>query len=323
MVLPAPLGAAGGRAAGGRAAGRRAGRRRVETRLSPLVPGPVGLLHLPGGHALPLGLHHLLDHRARVPVEGGVQQPLGVAGRGARGVNRLLHDARERRVHSRRLHHPVDQAHRERRLRRHVIVEQGQLLGPAEPDDPGQAEDRAVRDEAVPRRAQAEDRVGGGQTQVAGDPELEAAADGVAVQHRDHDLVHVLEAVQRADPVPVERLVDPARRQHRAVHARAERPARAPHHHRPHVRVAGGRLRRVGQLRGQRAVQRVEHARPIQGDGGDALPRRVEYARLGPPQLRAPRMSRAMTIRWISEVPSPISVSLASRKIRSMGNSLM
>src|SRR5204862_6838450 len=30
-------------------------------------------------------------------------------------------------------------------------------------------------------------------------------------------------------------------------------------------------------------------------------------------------ISRAMTIRWISDVPSPISVSLASRKIRSTG----
>ena len=35
------------------------------------------------------------------------------------------------------------------------------------------------------------------------------------------------------------------------------------------------------------------------------------------------RISRAMTMRWISEVPSPISVSLASRKIRSTGNSVM
>ena len=35
------------------------------------------------------------------------------------------------------------------------------------------------------------------------------------------------------------------------------------------------------------------------------------------------RISRAMTMRWTSDVPSPISVSLASRKIRSMGNSVM
>src|SRR5439155_196549 len=35
------------------------------------------------------------------------------------------------------------------------------------------------------------------------------------------------------------------------------------------------------------------------------------------------RISRAMTSRWISDVPSPISVSLASRKIRSTGNSVM
>src|SRR5262249_27849524 len=35
------------------------------------------------------------------------------------------------------------------------------------------------------------------------------------------------------------------------------------------------------------------------------------------------RISRAMTSRWISEVPSPISVSFASRKMRSTGNSVM
>src|SRR5215831_15276669 len=35
------------------------------------------------------------------------------------------------------------------------------------------------------------------------------------------------------------------------------------------------------------------------------------------------RISRAMTRRWISEVPSPISVSFASRKMRSTGNSVM
>src|SRR5207249_12242377 len=34
-------------------------------------------------------------------------------------------------------------------------------------------------------------------------------------------------------------------------------------------------------------------------------------------------ISRAMTSRWTSDVPSPISVSLASRKMRSTGNSVM
>src|SRR4029453_15000333 len=81
----------------------------------------------------------------------------------------------------------------------------------------------------------------------------------------------------------------------------------------------------VGQLGGQRQVQRVEHARAVEGDGGDSLARPVEDARLG--QIghtpRPPRISRAMTMRWISDVPSPISVSLASRKMRSMGNSVM
>src|SRR2546430_10882381 len=49
------------------------------------------------------------------------------------------------------------------------------------------------------------------QAQIAGDGELKAAADRVAVEHAERDLGHVLELVERPDPVPVERLADRAR----------------------------------------------------------------------------------------------------------------
>ena len=55
----------------------------------------------------------------------------------------------------------------------------------------------------------------------------------------------------------------------------------------------------------------------------DAVAGLVGHPRLAHGWLRAPRISRAMTMRCTSEVPSPISVSLASRKMRSMGNSVM
>src|SRR5207245_11252100 len=52
---------------------------------------------------------------------------------------------------------------------------------------------------------------------------------------------------------------------------------------------------------------------------GDAL----DDDQLGARAHVSRRISRAMTRRWISEVPSPISVSFASRKMRSTGNSVM
>ena len=102
----------------------------------------------------------------------------------------------------------------------------------------------------------------------------------------------------------------------------------APDHLYPDVGIGGRGLRVIGELCGEVGVQRVEHLGTVQGDGAHPVPDLVENTRLhGPgrfptPYLK-PRMSRAMTMRWISEVPSPISVSLASRKIRSIGNSVM
>src|SRR5262249_36548409 len=66
-------------------------------------------------------------------------------------------------------------------------------------------------------------------------------------------------------------------------------------------------------------VERFDRARAGEVPLGHAL----DDDQLG---ARAPvrcRRSRAMTRRWISEVPSPISVSFASRKMRSTGNSVM
>ena len=57
--------------------------------------------------------------------------------------------------------------------RAHVVVQERQLLGAAEPDDARQPQHRAVGDEAVARRAQAEDGVGGGQAEIARERELQ------------------------------------------------------------------------------------------------------------------------------------------------------
>ena len=124
----------------------------------------------------------------------------------------------------------------------------------------------------------------------------------------------------------VERLADRALGQRAPIHAGAERPAGAAHHHDPNRGIARRLLGRVGQARREVVIERVQHARPVQRDRADAVLHGVQDGRFGHGGLaayRKPRRSRAITMRWTSEVPSPISVSLASRNIRSMGNSVM
>src|SRR5207302_1341578 len=124
-------------------------------------------------------------------------------------------------------------------------------IWPAAPDDPREAQHSAVRDEPVPRGAQADHGVGGGEAQVAGERQLEPAADRVPVQHRERDLRHVFEAVQRADPVAVERLADGSGRQRLPVHARGERPAGTTYDDESDGGIGSRRLRVVGERSGE------------------------------------------------------------------------
>src|SRR2546427_722065 len=94
---------------GGQAGGR------IEARLPLLLPGAVGLVHLPRRHALALRPQHLLEQPARVAVERLVEQSLGVGGRGGRGAARLPDDGRERPVEVGARTHPVDEADGARR----------------------------------------------------------------------------------------------------------------------------------------------------------------------------------------------------------------
>src|SRR5687767_4282756 len=59
---------------------------RVVDGLAPVGPGAVRLRGLPGAHAVVLRAQHVLDERARVGVEGGVEQALDVAVGGGRLV---------------------------------------------------------------------------------------------------------------------------------------------------------------------------------------------------------------------------------------------
>ena len=166
-------------------------------------------------------------------------------------LKRLGDDRRQLRVQGLRGRHPVHQPDRERGVRGDVVVQQRELLGAAQTDQSGQPQDRAVGDEPVLGGAEPDDGVARGQPHVAGHRELQPAADGVAVQHRHRELVHVLEAVQRANPVPVEGLAHLPRRQGLPVHARGERAARPAHHHHPHRVIARGRLGGVRERGGE------------------------------------------------------------------------
>src|SRR6266545_1269412 len=113
--------------------------RRIEARLPPLLPGAVGLVHLPGRHALALRPQHVLEQPARIAVERLVEQPLGVSGRGGRGAARLPDDGRERPVEVGVRTHPVDEADGARLGGAHVVVQERQLLGAPHTDDARQA----------------------------------------------------------------------------------------------------------------------------------------------------------------------------------------
>ncbi len=254
--------------------------RRVEPRLATLDPRAVGHRHLVGAHALVLRPHDVLDQVPGIGVERGVEEPLGVGGGRPGRVAGLVDHAGEDGVDRVGRGDPVHEAHGPGLRGRDVVVQERQLLGAPEADDAGQAEDGAVGDQGVPRGAQPDHGVGRGDPDVAGHRELEAAADGIAVEHGDRQLAHVLERVQRADPVPVERLVDPPRGQGFPVHARGEGAARPADHHDPHPRVGGRRLRRLRELGGERDVERVQHVRPVQREGRHPLRHLVEDARL-------------------------------------------
>src|SRR5207245_8978547 len=94
--------------------------------------------------------------------------------------------------------------------------------GPPEPDDPRESQDPAVGDQPVPGGAQTDHGVLSGDPDVAGERQLEAAADRMAVEHADGELAHVLERIEGADPVPVEGWGDVAGGTGRPVSARRQ-----------------------------------------------------------------------------------------------------
>jgi hypothetical protein len=80
------------------------------------------------------------------------------------------------------------------------------------------------------------------------------------VEHADHQLVHVLEAVEAACPVAVERLADPAGRQRRPVHPGAERSAGPPHDDDPDLRISRRPFGGIGEGCRQVMIEGIQHA---------------------------------------------------------------
>src|SRR5438046_9698047 len=115
---------------------RRSSLARMEHGLALLLPRAVGLVDLPRGHAVVLRTHHLLDHGARVFVERGVEQPLGVRGGRRRRLADLVDDVAQRRVHAIGRAHPVDEPDRAPLVGADAVAEERQLLAPAQPAPP-------------------------------------------------------------------------------------------------------------------------------------------------------------------------------------------
>src|SRR4029453_17205822 len=68
---------------------------RMKRGLALFSPGLVGLGGFPRGHAVALGGHDVLDHRARILVERFVEQTLDVGIGGRRLMVQALHDPRD------------------------------------------------------------------------------------------------------------------------------------------------------------------------------------------------------------------------------------
>ena len=146
------------------------------------------------------------------------------------------------------------------------------LLGPADPDAPGQALAHA------PRRAHGPLAVGvgeagrlGGDDVVARQRQLQGARVAVAVDGGDHRLRQRLDELQRLGLVARRRgpLAGLDRLQ---VVAGRERPAGAPQHDGGDRVGGGGQRLEVGpQLHEQRRAQRVERLGPLQGERGHGV----------------------------------------------------
>src|SRR2546428_4977668 len=101
---------------------RRSSLARMEHGLALLLPRAVGLVDFPRRHAVVLRAHHLLDQGARVAVERGVEQPLGVRVGRLRRLADLLDDVTQRRLHAFLRAHPLDEPDLARLLGRAVVV---------------------------------------------------------------------------------------------------------------------------------------------------------------------------------------------------------
>jgi hypothetical protein len=97
------------------------------------------------------------------------------------------------------------------------------------------------------------------------------------VQHGEGDLRHVLEPIERADPVAVERLRDVAARERAAIHPRAERAARTVHHDGERRVVRGGALDALREGGRERGIERVEDGGPVESDPAHTVARLVDH----------------------------------------------
>ena len=132
-------------------------------------------------------------------------------------------------------------------------------------------------DDAFTHRRDAEPRIVGRNPQVAGEGNLESAADAMRLDRGDDDGVHRLELAERALPVAEERHRDLAARQRGDVDARAERATRAAQH--DDAQAVGGRevVRERIQIASPLLVGAIEHVGPVQDERRHLTLARAEH----------------------------------------------
>ena len=126
-----------------------------------------------------------------------------------------------------------------------------------------------ARNDALSHSRDPEPRIVARDAQVAGQGNLEAAADAVRVNRRDHDSIERLQLAKRRFPVPEERHAGLALGQRGDVDAAAEGAARAAHDDDSHVVLAREVVDQRDQIACPLLVRAVQDVRAVQRDRRD------------------------------------------------------
>ena len=201
----------------------------------------------------------------------------------------------------------VENSHLQGLIRKKLARGEDELLGPLQPHDAGQQEEPAkIGHQPDPSEHGAKARAGRAEDEVARQRQVKARAVGGAIDRRDHRLFEVDQlskpGMQTTDTIAVFGNGATLSRQGPEVAAGTKRTLRSSEHDRADVRIVARDEDRLGELGAHLEIKGVTKLGLVQPDehGG------VEAFDLDGMTHGLNPMERAMILRWISLVPSPI-----------------